>query len=476
MCHGLYVKANGELPCWDDVGEDLIFRTLHTDKLQRGEEASIFHSPELLHIRKSFMQGELPHPGVCERCAVRDQGGVHLGLHPTVMQVLHLESSYLCHLSCPQCIPAASRHSLKDPPYHMTVPMLDGLLKQLRNDGVESIRLVHFEGRGDPLMNPWMGELVKLTKTVYPDAFTKVTTHGSYPYKPWIVESGLDLMRVSIDGAFPENYEKYRVGGNLATALEFLRRTRDARRQAAAKLQVEWKYILFEWNDSDEEIRHAAELARDLDVRLRFTLTHSPGKSQRFPDPHSLSAVLSRLAPDAAMDVTFQLRQEDETADVGSVVSEHVAALLSLAVEELQRGDHESAVIRISKSLEHDPGLMPLPATLNSRQLVKQSFPEVLSRAKFPSTLSGFADVCRQLGYDKESNKLLRRYLRIAPNAPDRDTVRADLKLKKRIEKMIPLLRIRVRSDLNKIILWLRIRVRLRTRLRNAFSILRGNL
>ena len=243
------------------------------------------------------MQGELPHPGVCERCAVRDQGGVHLGLHPTVMQVLHLESSYLCHLSCPQCIPAVLRHSLKDPPYHMTVPMLDGLLRQLRNDGVESIRLVHFEGRGDPLMNPWMGELVKLTKAVYPDAFTKVTTHGSYPYKPWIVESGLDLLRVSIDGAFPENYEKYRVGGNLATALEFLRRTRDARRHAAAKLQVEWKYILFEWNDSDEEIRHAAELARDLDVRLRFTLTHSPGKSQRFPDQHSLLAVLPRLAP-----------------------------------------------------------------------------------------------------------------------------------------------------------------------------------
>src|SRR5712691_9041489 len=111
----------------------------------------------------------------------------------------------------------------------MSVAMLDGLLRQLQREGVDSIRVVHFEGRGDPLMNPDMGELVKLTKKAYPDAFTIVTTHGSYPYKAWIVESGLDQLRVSIDGAFPENYEKYRVGGNMATDVEILRKIGDAR-------------------------------------------------------------------------------------------------------------------------------------------------------------------------------------------------------------------------------------------------------
>ncbi len=272
MCHSLYVKANGELPCWDDVGEDLIHRTLDVDSLKNGRESSLFQSPELLHIRRSFLRGEYPYPGLCERCAVRNQGGEHLGLRPKVIQILHLEASYLCHLSCPQCIPSVARHELKHPPYHMSTIMLEGVLRQLRKEGVESIRVVHFEGRGDPLMNPHFTELVTMTKSFYPGAFVMATTHGSYSNKVGLVESGLDLLRVSIDGAFPRNYEKYRVGGNLATVLEFLRQIRDAKRELRKPLQVEWKYILFEWNDTDQEIRRAAELASELDVRLHFTL------------------------------------------------------------------------------------------------------------------------------------------------------------------------------------------------------------
>ena len=82
MCDSLYVKANGELPCWDDVGEELIFRKLDAEKLRDGLERNIFHSPELLHIRESFLRGENPHTGLCERCAVRGHGGTDLRLRP----------------------------------------------------------------------------------------------------------------------------------------------------------------------------------------------------------------------------------------------------------------------------------------------------------------------------------------------------------------------------------------------------------
>jgi len=113
MCTSLYLKANGEVPCWDDAGEDLILRTLQTDRLLRGKEPNVFYSSELSHIRRSFLAGRYPFPGLCEHCAVRDQGGGKLVLEPNVMEVLHLEASYLCHLSCPQCILASRRHQLK---------------------------------------------------------------------------------------------------------------------------------------------------------------------------------------------------------------------------------------------------------------------------------------------------------------------------------------------------------------------------
>ena len=50
MCHSLYVKANGEMPCWDDIGETLILRTLDESALQNNRELPIFHGSELRGI------------------------------------------------------------------------------------------------------------------------------------------------------------------------------------------------------------------------------------------------------------------------------------------------------------------------------------------------------------------------------------------------------------------------------------------
>ena len=45
-----------------------------------------------------------------------------------------------------------------------------------------------------------------------------------------------------------------------------------------------WQCILFEWNDSEEEIRLTQRLAREANVdELYWLLTHSPGASRRFP-------------------------------------------------------------------------------------------------------------------------------------------------------------------------------------------------
>src|SRR6266487_4322445 len=89
MCHSLYVKANGEMPCWDDIGETLILRTLDESALQSNRESPIFHGPELQHIRKSFIAGQDPYPGLCDFCAVRGHHGIETTLRPRSMEVLH---------------------------------------------------------------------------------------------------------------------------------------------------------------------------------------------------------------------------------------------------------------------------------------------------------------------------------------------------------------------------------------------------
>ena len=58
MSNSLYVKANGELPCWDDVGEDLILRVVDERGLRDGLEAPLFHLPELTAIRAQGPGGQ----------------------------------------------------------------------------------------------------------------------------------------------------------------------------------------------------------------------------------------------------------------------------------------------------------------------------------------------------------------------------------------------------------------------------------
>src|SRR5581483_3090235 len=132
MCDSLYVKANGKMPCWDDLGESRVLRRLAYDDLLAGKEDHLFDHPTLLSIRTAFMEGRVPFPGFCEYCAVRQRGPGRTTLRPDSMRILHVESSYLCHLSCPQCIRAQDRHRIEKPPYHMPKGALEAFLKQLK--------------------------------------------------------------------------------------------------------------------------------------------------------------------------------------------------------------------------------------------------------------------------------------------------------------------------------------------------------
>jgi molybdenum cofactor biosynthesis enzyme MoaA len=424
MCTSLYVKANGDIPCWDDVGESHILRRFALSASDQAAEP-LFHSPELVHIRESHRAGMIPFPGLCERCAVFGHGELPVISKPTAMQVLHLEASYLCHLSCPQCIPAKLRHSLSAPPYNMSTAMLRSLMERLVGEGVETVRIIHFEGRGDPLVNPDLGELILLSKQYFPNAISMVTTHASYPYKPWLTTCGLDILRASIDGAFADSYEKYRVGGNLDTALCFLRSLRNECRRSATEMKIVWKYILFEWNDSDEEMRHATMLAAELECDLQFVLTHTPGRSQRFANHARLHQHLREIGLTAAVEITYQLKPATSGAVIDGTAAEYVEGVLKAALKCAQANDTKGAVEQLVRALTHDPGLSSIGD--HGEATIRVYLNQILSKARLPLTLSWLAAISREWRDGETSAILLQRYLDLAPDAPDREHVRQDL-------------------------------------------------
>jgi molybdenum cofactor biosynthesis enzyme MoaA len=421
MCDSLYVKANGEMPCWDDVGEQLILRRLSWTGVPEGTERDIFASPELVEIRRAFLEGRLPHEGLCTGCAVLGHGRASQ-LRPSVMNVLHVEPAYLCQLSCPQCLTPRERLGLQEPPYYMSVDFFDGLLRQLQHEGVSTIRLIHFEGRGDPLLNRKLGEMVELARRRYPAAVIMATSHGNFPFAAWMIESGLDVLRLSVDGAYEESYQRYRVGGTLAAPLALMREIRDAKRRTGKLLHVEWKYILFEWNDGDVELVEAARLARECGVRLRFCLTHTDGRSLRIPTPKALRETVERLGLGASLETTFQLREDGSPADASLVLAEHVETLLLEALELFRRGEGDKAEVHLREALRGDPGDPEDPSAVGGAT-VDELFAAATKHCRFPSTASALANVALELDEPETAEALFRRYFELAGNTSDREEI-----------------------------------------------------
>ena len=98
MVDSLYVKANGELPCWDDVGEDRILRVVDERALREDDGPALLDTPALVDLGRSFLAGGPPVPDLCSRCAVLGHGMART-LHPSRIRVLHIEPAYLCQLA-----------------------------------------------------------------------------------------------------------------------------------------------------------------------------------------------------------------------------------------------------------------------------------------------------------------------------------------------------------------------------------------
>jgi len=89
---------------------------------------------------------------------------------------------------------------------------------------------------------------------------------------------------------------------------------RDSRLYGHAETFLEWKYILFEHNDSDDDILRAQQIAEDVGVdSLLFIITNSKWHSERFTVDRSrdlpLRSPIATVSPAAAMSaVAFDCR------------------------------------------------------------------------------------------------------------------------------------------------------------------------
>ena len=171
----------------------------------------------------------------------------------------------------------------RGPGGHLTLK-LDAYKKivgDLAQGGI-SIGLLEFQGHGEPLVNPKLWEMIRFGRAVSPISEIRVVTHSNFVFRQEMRDSGISEIIFSIDGIDQDSYEKYRIGGDYATAFKFMRDFR-ASSWREGDVRTIWKYVLFDHNSSSEQLEALAREAINIGVKeVLLVITQMGPSSVRF--------------------------------------------------------------------------------------------------------------------------------------------------------------------------------------------------
>jgi hypothetical protein len=199
---------------------------------------------------------------------------------------LYVECTAACNISCNQacCAPETGITRTRQ------AGMLDfDLFTRVIDEAGPSLGRIDFFNYGEAFLHKRAVEMCEYIKTRFPQIYLYTSTNGlafTEERARRLVHSGIDEVTFSIDGATPETYIQYRQRGDFNKAIANLTAAVDEKRRNGRDVPfINWRYILFNWNDSDEEMALARRLAADIGVdRLSWEITDHPENaySRRF--------------------------------------------------------------------------------------------------------------------------------------------------------------------------------------------------
>ena len=196
-----------------------------------------------------------------------------------------VEPTAKCNLKCIGCVQSKRRFRK-----HRKGMFLDlGYLRSWIGEHLVNIGIIRFYNYGEPFLHEGAIEFCTAIKESSPGTLITVATNGmalrSHNDRAGLIRSGIENLVFSIHGGSQKTCERYMTRAfQFDRVMEILTDLVRIRGQLSRESpELIWKYILFEWNDSDEEICKAKELAREIGIdTVLFQLTTAPSPSKRF--------------------------------------------------------------------------------------------------------------------------------------------------------------------------------------------------
>jgi hypothetical protein len=313
LCDGRIVCG-----CADPYGHRVLGDT------RRASIHDVWTGQTIASLRHDLNEGGSTFCGDCplklplKKDAVLTRRDVDAGALPSRM---YIECTAACNISCTDacCAPETGITRTRQS------GMLDfDLFTRVVDEAGPSLVRIDFFNYGEAFLHKRAVEMCEYIKSRFPHVYLYTSTNGlalSEAQARRLVHSGIDEVTFSIDGATPESYVKYRQRGDFAKAIANLRAMADEKRLSGRDLPfLNWRYILFTWNDSHAEMEEARRLAAEVGVdRLCWELTDHPehAYSRRFVagsaalaairheiwDDNNLGNAIPGATPNARIDV-----------------------------------------------------------------------------------------------------------------------------------------------------------------------------
>jgi MoaA/NifB/PqqE/SkfB family radical SAM enzyme len=189
----------------------------------------------------------------------------------------YLETTNHCNLECSFC----NRKEVIGKLNHMSLEKWQQLLSNIKHHPIKEAKLM---GMGEPFLHPKFGEVTKIFKEVFPEAFLIVATNCQYSISPISkmrknfedALKNIDLLYLSIDG-YKENYERDRSPAKWDKLIKFLN---DLKTISKQKCKIVINYVVNKDNIFDipkiEQFLKEYDLA---ELRLNIAQSWDPNES-----------------------------------------------------------------------------------------------------------------------------------------------------------------------------------------------------
>jgi MoaA/NifB/PqqE/SkfB family radical SAM enzyme len=239
----------------------------HLGDLKKNSFEEVFHGSVAQQFQSALLKGKIPI-STCVRCG--DLRRLKRGESPPPPRLPYrgmlLENTVVCNVDCIGCAREGAANIRR------TKTMSLDELSQMADLAAQlGMKQIFYLNLGEPFLSPRVTEELPLLRAKNPDARIVVSTNGVLLNTDAKREAALSLSHIlfSVHGISDEMCEKYMLRSSFEKAYAAMRdmaKYRDAR--GAHKPILEWKYLLFNWNDHPKHLARAVEIAREIGVDI----------------------------------------------------------------------------------------------------------------------------------------------------------------------------------------------------------------